>query len=442
MVVDYEVRENALRINAMNWAIPPSIEDSGATMAVVIDMLREVGDVNRIIIAEVRENEYDFEQTMMLREISYVYDKILNEDKLLSVKNLVEPECDVHIPKRLGELQFLILEVLRKDPIGAYVRVNMIINSEKKTIQSNVSDKTCHYHYLMNSLEPIRYILENTGLIQAVLPKLSKFKIGDRSIYREIFSPVIRPNFMLTRYMAIPPSEGKVVNKYYIRDILVEIFQIPGKARYLYHVTPPEFALSEDKYTILDSARRYLGEHRPTEEEFTESEKSRQTFMNIGKDLIRDIASNSGMAFETSEIEELAYILTRYTSGFGVLEVLLADPKIQDIFINSPIGSSPIFIFHQDFEECETNLIPTREDAEAWATRFRLYSGRPLDEANPVLDTEITVPGGRARVAAITKTLSPEGLAYAFRRHRERPWTFPLFIKSIALKLVGATPRS
>ncbi|MEM5805815.1 MAG: type II/IV secretion system ATPase subunit, partial [Candidatus Aenigmatarchaeota archaeon] len=129
------------------------------------------------------------------------------------------------------------------------------------------------------------------------------------------------------------------------------------------------------------------------------------------------------------EIEELAIILSRYTAGFGILELLLSDEKIQDIFINAPIGSSPIYINHSDFEECETNLIPTIEDAESWATRFRLYSGRPLDESNPVLDTELLVPGGRARVAAITRTLSPEGLAFAFRRHREKPWTFPLLIK-------------
>jgi type IV secretory pathway ATPase VirB11/archaellum biosynthesis ATPase len=128
------------------------------------------------------------------------------------------------------------------------------------------------------------------------------------------------------------------------------------------------------------------------------------------------------------EVEELATILSRYTAGFGVLEILLGDEKIQDVFVNSPIGLTPIYIMHADFEECETNLIPTRDDAEAWATRFRLYSGRPLDEANPVLDTELTVPGGRARVAAITRTLSPYGLAFAFRRHRDKPWTFPLYI--------------
>jgi type IV secretory pathway ATPase VirB11/archaellum biosynthesis ATPase len=150
--------------------------------------------------------------------------------------------------------------------------------------------------------------------------------------------------------------------------------------------------------------------------------------MNIGRDMLKDLARGMGMELSAKELEELAEILSRYTAGFGILEILLADENIQDIFINSPIGLTPVYVNHSEFEECETNLIPTREDADAWATRFRLYSGRPLDEANPVLDTELTVPGGRARVAAITRTLSPYGLGYAFRRHRDKPWTFPLYI--------------
>ena len=59
-----------------------------------------------------------------------------------------------------------------------------------------------------------------------------------------------------------------------------------------------------------------------------------------------------------------------------------------------------------------------------------MLSGRPLDEANPVLDTSLSIPGARARVAVISEPLSKLGLAYSFRRHRDTPWTFPLFIKN------------
>jgi type IV secretory pathway ATPase VirB11/archaellum biosynthesis ATPase len=78
------------------------------------------------------------------------------------------------------------------------------------------------------------------------------------------------------------------------------------------------------------------------------------------------------------------------------------------------------------------------EDAEAWATRLRIQSGRPLDESNPVLDVDIAVPGGKARFAVITKTLSPEGLGFAIRRHRDKPWTLPLFMKAKTINSLAA----
>ena len=119
----------------------------------------------------------------------------------------------------------------------------------------------------------------------------------------------------------------------------------------------------------------------------------------------------------------------RYTIGFGLIEVLLQDERIQDISVNSPQGRLPIFIVHGDYGDCVTNIIPTNTEAESWATKLRMISGRPLDEANVILDTELELPGASVRVSTITKPLNPSGLAFSFRRHRDKPWTLPLFIK-------------
>ncbi|MEM5882745.1 MAG: ATPase, T2SS/T4P/T4SS family [Candidatus Aenigmatarchaeota archaeon] len=432
LVCEYELKENTLRVNCLGCVYGSSIEDFQACMAKTIDKLLEVKNIERIILAETRENEYDFEQVKILREIAEAYNKILNEEKFLTMEKLVCPGCENLFSKRFSELQFLILELLRKDPVGAYVTLQkMILAIKIKEEKASPEMKKCYTHYLENALLPIEKILSSCRLIKIAKEKLEGYKVGDRKIYRQIFRPLVRPNFMLTRFMLLPPRKGQLVDKYYLPgNVLVEIFKVPGKVRLIYHITPPEFKLNEQKFIILDKARNYLAAHKPTETEITEPQKAREIFFNIGKDLIREIGRSMNLDLAPQEIEELAILLTRYTAGFGILELLLSDEKIQDIYINSPIGLTPIFIYHSDFEECETNLIPTKEDAEAWATRFRLYSGRPLDEANPVLDCELEVPGGRARVAAITRTLSPEGLAFAFRRHRERPWTFPLFLKA------------
>ncbi|MCX8146940.1 MAG: type II/IV secretion system ATPase subunit [Candidatus Woesearchaeota archaeon] len=205
-----------------------------------------------------------------------------------------------------------------------------------------------------------------------------------------------------------------------------------------YHLMPPEFKLSEEKYDILDLARNIMAEHKPTREEFVNPERMREVFYNVGHDLVEELIGYRNIKLSNKEIDELTNILVRYTVGFGLIEVLLKDEKIQDVSINSPMGRVPIFIVHADYADCYTNIIPTLPEAESWATKLRMISGRPLDEANPVLDTELLLPGASTRVAVITAPLNPTGLAYSFRRHRDKPWTLPLFINNKMINPLAA----
>jgi len=419
-----------MRINCSNCVFGSSIEDFDVCFAKTIDKILQSRKVERIILTGTMEYEYDYDQTKLIIGIADVYDKFVNREKLLNFARLGGEKCERCFPKRLAELQFFLTEMLRKDPIGAYVKINRLIRTytEKAEEQKPIC-RRCFDFYIKNALTPLKEELGKTSLIKMVKDRLYGYRLGDRSLYREIFNPLIRPVFMLTRYAPMPPKGGKLLERYKINDnIIVEIFEVQGKVRRFYHISPPEFRLSDEKYSVIDSARRYLAEHRPTEVETTQPERARELLTSMGKEVVKRISLDMGLKLSDNELNEMVDILVRYTAGFGVLEILLADDKVQDIYINSPIGTMPIYIEHDDFEECETNLIPTREDAEGWATRFRLSSGRPLDEANPVLDTELFSPGGRARVCAITRTLSPEGISYALRRHRERPWTYPLFI--------------
>ncbi len=428
MVFETEVKDGVLRMNCLGSVFGFTLEDSDVVMARVIDKIIAEKKVVGVVLAETREYEYDLDQTNLLVELSKVIISILREKKLLSLKNLGGKECQRLIPTWYSWLHFLVTYQLRGDPIGAYV--NLIRESRHirtKAIKSEHPMKACYENYLLKVLIPLQQLLEETDLIQMAKPYLEGHHIGSRDIYRAIFKPTIRPNFMYTKFMSEPPI-GETVARYKVSDMDVEIFKVPGKVSHIYHITPPEFRLSENEYTLLDGARRVLEERKPHELEMREQEKMRELFYNLGKELIRDLAEQYNMNVSPNTIESLAKILTRYTAGLGIIETLLADAKIQDIYVNSPLGNLPVFIFHADFEECETNLYPTKSDAERWSTRFKLLSGRPLDEANPVLDTELSVPGGRARVAAISPRLSPDGLGFALRRHREKPWTFPLFL--------------
>lgn len=179
-------------------------------------------------------------------------------------------------------------------------------------------------------------------------------------------------------------------------------------------------------------------EHQPKAEEFIDTNRTRQVFFNVARDLLRDLAESKKIMASYNDLNKLAGILVRHTIGFGLLEILLQDQNLQDIVLNAPISLNPIFLRHSKFDECISNILLSQEDADSWAAKFRMISGRPLDEANPVLDTDLSLEMARARVAIIQRPLSPHGLAYAFRRHRDYPWTLPLFIKNRMINSFGA----
>ncbi len=430
MVFEYDYDEEAqrIRINCIGAISETSVEDYDLCMATTIEKLMEVKRVVRVVLAGSREYEYDFNEAKLLLEIGYAIERIIKE-RIISMRNVAAREDDMWIQQRYRFLQNF-LNRLKYDPIEAYKSLLREIRHSKikKEKEPDYASKISYQHYINNSLEPIRQILEECELIQIAKPQLTENK--NRSLYRKIFHPTIRPNFIYTRYISLPPPDAELLERYRMGDTDVEIYKIKGKLRNLYHVIPPEFRLDENEYTLLDTARRYLGRHEPVEGELSKPENVRENLYRIGLDMIRDIANNNNMQLSEKKLGNLAKILTRYTAGLGILDLILQDDKIQDIAVNSPVGTSPVYIYHADYHECETNIVPSQEDAESWATRFRLSSGRPFDEANPVLDTELEVPGGRARVAAITRTLSPDGLGFSFRRHRDKPWTFPLFIKN------------
>ncbi len=425
--VTREGEEVILKISCETCPFFPSIEDDPRVMAIVIDALAETGSATKIVITQKRDYEYDYTQTLLLLEIAKLYRKLNRQKRNY---NLFEKEeCRKYVEPRFTEIQEVLFHHLKSDPIEAYMMLIRISERENQLIKTNAISKEgigCLQKYY-RMIENIVGELQQAQLIQQALPFMREYKIGDRTIYRRILSPSIKPNFMYTKLMATFPAQGEELDSYTIDDTDVTIFKLPNIIQPLYHIIPPEFKLDEDKYEILDLARTGLEKFEPKKGEFTDPERIRDVFYNISQDSLDHLSQAKGITLKNKELEQLSDILVRYTVGFGLIEVLLKDEKIQDITINSPMGRNPIFVVHSEFDACSTNIIPTYKESESWASKLRILSGRPLDEANPVLDTELAFPQARARIAAITSPLNPTGIAYALRRHRDKPWTLALF---------------
>lgn len=420
--------EIIIRIDCEECTFFPSIEDEPQAMSMVIGILAETGRATRLVLSQKRDYEYDQTMTEYLYEVAQLHQSIVKHKPAHALA--ADPACAAALARKIASFNTILYSDLKQDPLGAYIELTRDYRHEKSLMERGASpNPQCMRKYL-RLVDEVLKRLDSTKLVEAAKPYLPGHTPGDRDIYRRFFTPLIKPDFMFAKLMSTYPAAGEELAAYRINGISVNVFQVPDTIQPLYHVTPPEFKLSEDRYALLDAARKIMAEHEPKRSEFVDPERMRQVFKNVGSDLLDELASYQGIRLSDKERDMLAEILVRYTIGFGLLEVLLQDDKVQDITINSPMGKTPVFIIHAEFGECYTNIIPTSPEAESWASKLRLLSGRPLDEANPILDTELIVPGARARVAAITAPLNPTGLAYAFRRHRDKPWTLPLFVNN------------
>lgn len=421
--------EEVLYVNYLNAPFVPSLADMPAVFARTIDVLQEHPSISRLVFVQQRNYHHGFEQVKLLAEISRLYSFLTQQENILSTErlSLFGNVSEVH-----ADLSYL-LSLLKQDPLACHAELKSRVSALRSQLSSGEVMNAAGLLQYIRFLEKFLGLLENTKFMKAFQSSIIRYSYGSRELYKTVFRPDILPNFTFTRLVAQLPMDAELVDQYTLSyegdTIPVTILKKLDDPKFIYHIVPPEYSLTEEHHLLLGLARNVLTEHRPKAEEFTDPERTRQVFFNVSRDLLSELAKSREVSLTHKELIRLSNILVRYTIGFGLLEILLLDDKIQDISINAPIAQNPIFIRHQNFEECITNIIPSYEDGDSWAAKLRLQSGRPLDEANPILDTDMVFGAIRARVAAIKEPLSPSGLAYSIRRHRDKPWTLPLFVK-------------
>jgi len=440
-IVQREGGEDVLYFNYLGAPFVPSLEDSPEIMSRTVDTLIENPNISRIVFSQQKNYNYDFKETNFLLELAQLYVYLIKQEKILSREKLILNQ-EQFFSKRYNEI-FSFLFLIKQDPLAAYSDIKRLIIESKISLQKTQENYKHDEENYLNLLEKIKKLFEDMKIIKEISQHLSGYKKGDRQIYSRLFKPDVIPNFSFTRLVIDLPEDSEIVDQYKVaenkpEESLVTILRKKDEAKLIYHITPPENILNEEQNLLLNLAKNVLIEHQPKAEEFTDTDRIRQVFFNIARDLLQDLANTKNIQLDYAELNKLSKILVRQTIGFGILEILLEDQKLQDIVLNAPIPRTNIFLRHGEFDECSTNILPSQEDIDSWAAKFRMISGRPLNEANPILDTQLEIGNIRARIAIIQQPLSPDGIAYAIRRHREDPWTLPLFIKNKMINPLAA----
>lgn len=197
-----------------------------------------------------------------------------------------------------------------------------------------------------------------------------------------------------------------------------------------YHLTPYEYGLDGKRSKLVNEAIEKI-----------RSMSVRELGPNLTRDRVAHLAQSfllerardkrlvlgESHSFIDAELDKMSSLVTRYTVGLGIFELLMSDPRLEDIYVDAPCESNPIHVtvsgisFFNSQVRCRTNLIAENRELECLVSRLKRDSRLPFSEINPVLETDIV--GFDSRATVMSPPMSPVGLALAIRKHSRSPWT-------------------
>jgi len=410
--------------------ITGDIASDERAMAKVIELLQEYPDVSRVVVKDFFSKDYKEEGIEYLKEIASVISE-LSKKKIWSYSYLFENDATCY--KVFGQahnfLTYLVNELLPRNPVMGYFELLKEIERVGFDIKSGRVELpiACLERYF-NVLMEVKNELEKTKLINFIKKnEISLEDPSDRTIYSILLTFNLKSEFIDVELEEFQKNL-ELITTYRFYDYEVSIYRSGESIDYYYYLDLPEMNLSLEEYVVYSKLMDTIAKGRASARYFIDPYRARKHFQRIYFGMALDIAEKKQIKLTEEQLDKIAKIVVRYTLGYGAIEPLLYDSKITDIYIDSPVSQNNVYIVHADYGECVTNIRLTENFLNKLSSKLRASSGRPFDEAHPVLDTEIKEPF--TRVAGITRPLAPDGTAFALRKHRMNPWTYPLFIKN------------
>ncbi|HEY9205318.1 MAG TPA: ATPase, T2SS/T4P/T4SS family [Candidatus Methanoperedens sp.] len=382
---------------------------------------------DRLILSHLYEREYEMENLDFL----YLLARFIDSIKIYKDAEMGR-ECNGDT-SQWKEWISSVIEISSSDPVKAYLDISGKIKTLRKSDESfDDNGKKCKARFIST--------LEKIG---SCVPGLAEKIKGDKTssyYYEYAIKSLVRPNFSSSRIYTAPPSNTEFLESYEVqrsggRVMPISLYKLTDRPESLYFAIPAEYNMRPEELEIIDSVRKKLMKHRPKDLKFSDSASSREYFRRLGKQMLSEEAADMGVKLTPDEINNFSDIIAKYTTGLGILEDVLSDERVTDVYVNAPSDINPIHVV-VDGEECLSNIYLSQDDIDSMITRFRAISGRPFGESNPVMDMHLAEFG--TRVSVIGNPLVAGGLAYAFRKHAANPWTLPKLINAGSISPLAA----
>ncbi|MBI0584600.1 MAG: type II/IV secretion system ATPase subunit [Methanomassiliicoccus sp.] len=118
--------------------------------------------------------------------------------------------------------------------------------------------------------------------------------------------------------------------------------------------------------------------------------------------------------------QRIAYYLRRDFTGYGVINVMMVDPNIEDCSCDGI--DIPLYIYHRKYGSIKSNIKFEKEDElDAYVVWLAQKCGKHISVANPLLDA--TIPDGSRLNATLGKHVTKRGSSFTISRFKDNPFT-------------------
>jgi len=375
---------------------------------------------DRLVLSHLYERDYEMDNL----EFLYLLARFI--DGIRVYKNAEQGRDCGNKQAEWDEWLRSVIDRSASDPVKAYMDIRAMIKKLQENGLAPGGEK------VQDSEKCKAQFISMLEKMAGCVPGLGNRINGKEPVYyyETVIKSLVRPGFSSSRIYAAPPPNTEFIEGYEVqrpggRVMQISRYKLTDRPETLYFAIPVEYNMRPKELEIIEAVRKKLMKHRPKDLNFSDPANSREYFRRLGKQMIVEEAHMIGVKLTPDEINTFSDILAKYTTGLGILEDVLSDERVTDVYVNSPADINPIHI-SVDGEECISNIYLSQDDIDSMITRFRAISGRPFGEANPVLDMNLSE--FKTRVSVIGNPLAAGGLAYAFRKHANNPWTLPKLI--------------
>ena len=206
----------------------------------------------------------------------------------------------------------------------------------------------------------------------------------------------------------------------------VKIYKIPGKPMLYYMVPVPRPTATERAIiaTIKEAATRLIS---ITPYRIRDPEQKRVVYKQRIMEILK---SSPELHIPERRMDFYAEAVVRDMVGYGLIDILVRDDKLEEIMIIGP--KRPVYIFHREYEMMATNIeFYSETEIEDLINKIARQIGRRVDISSPLLDARL--PDG-SRVNATIPPASISGGTLTIRKFREEPYSL---VDLISLNTLG-----